>query len=331
LGSSESLWELIKKGNKSSLYAMIGNAFLAIAKAVAYVFSGSGAMFATAMHSLADALNQGFVFTGSVLSEKKPTARFPTGFGRVINLFCMVAVIIVSIMAYETVLEGWHLIQHPAEVEGIWLNLVVLGLNIVIDGTILVKVMKEINKEAGEEVESEGFFTGTFRNLKRASPPTRLVFYEDMVAVTGALLALIAVLVTYFSNFDLLDGIATIIIGFLMVGVAFRVGYDNMVGLIGVAAPKEVEDKVAEIILGDEDVTDINKLRILQEGRNYHVEAYIELRKGLALSEADDIKFRVQDMLRDDPNIADVTLGIIEDDDIKSWNAETENENEKGS
>ncbi|BCB04338.1 cation diffusion facilitator family transporter [Bacillus sp. KH172YL63] len=317
--SDESFFSLLKKGNKSSFFAMVGNGILAIAKGGAYFISGSGAMFASSMHSLADAVNQGFVFIGSVLSEKKPTEKFPTGFGRVINLFCMIAVIVVSIMAYETIREGIHLLKHPAEVKGIWLNVSVLVLNILIDGVILFKVMKEIGEEAREESRGWGIFTGAFKNVKRAAPPTRLVFYEDIVAVTGALLALIAVLVSYFSDVQLLDGIVTIIIGILMVGVAFRVGYDNMVGLIGVAAPKEVEDRVAQIIFGHKAVVDINRLRILQEGRYYHVESYLELEKGLPLSEADDIKLHIQDKLMADPDIADVTLGILEDDGKKEW------------
>lgn len=316
---NQSFFSLVKKGNKSSFFAMVGNGILAIAKGIAYFISGSGAMFASAMHSLADAVNQGFVFIGSVLSEKQPTEKFPTGFGRVINLFCMVAVIVVSIMAYETIREGIHLLKHPALVKGIWLNVFVLLLNILIDGAILYKVMKEIGQEARDESTGLGILSGAFKNVKRASPPTRLVFYEDLVAVSGAILALIAVLVSYFSDYQLLDGIVTIVIGFLMVGVAFRVGYDNMVGLIGVAAPKEVEDRIASAIFEHEAVIDIFKLRITQEGRYYHVESYLELKRGLPLSEADDIKFAIQDNLMSDPDIADVTLGIIEDDGIQEW------------
>ncbi len=317
--SNKSFFSLVKKGNKSSFFAMVGNGVLAIAKGIAFFMSGSGAMFASAMHSLADAVNQGFVFIGSVLSEKQPTDKFPTGFGRVINLFCMIAVIVVSVMAYETIREGIHLLNHPALVKGIWLNVSVLLLNIMIDGAILFKVMKEIGQEAREESTGVGIFTGAFKNVKRAAPPTRLVFYEDIVAVTGAFLALIAVLVSYFSTFQLLDGIVTIMIGFLMVGVAFRVGYDNMVGLIGVAAPKEVEERIAATIFEHKAVVDIFKMRIIQEGRYYHVESYLELKRGLPLSEADDIKFAIQDKLKADPDIADVTLGIIEDDGIQEW------------
>lgn len=311
--------ELIKKGNTSSAAAALGNTGIAVLKGIAAAFSGSGAMFASAMHSVADAINQGFVFLGSVLAERKPTPRFPTGFGRVINLFCMIAVIVVTIMAYETVKEGIHLLSHPSAAHHFWLNFIVLAISIGVDGFVLVKAMKEIVHETQVQAAGFGIVRAAVKNVGRAAPPTRLVFYEDIVATLGALLALIAVIVTQFTTFALFDGLATIFIGLLMVGVAFKVGYDNMVGLIGVAAPTEVESKVAQVILADRDVTDINRLRIVQEGRTYHVDSYIELRKGLSLADADDIKFRVRDSLLTDTNISDVTLGIIEDNGVTDW------------
>uniref|UniRef100_UPI003D271B47 cation diffusion facilitator family transporter n=1 Tax=Paenibacillus oryzisoli TaxID=1850517 RepID=UPI003D271B47 len=316
----ERFWQLVKKGNTSSMAAAIGNTFIAIVKGVAAVLTGNGAMFASTMHSIADAINQAFVFVGSVLAEKKPTRRFPTGFGRVINIFCMVAVIVVTVMAYETIKEGIHLIGHPVKhTSGFILNFVVLVLSILVDGYVLVKAMKEIVHESRNEAKGLAVVAGAFRNVKRAAPPTRLVFYEDLVATTGSLLALIAVVVTTFTDLAVFDGLATMLIGFLMVGVAFRVGYDNMVGLIGVAAPPDVEAKVAQLILGDELVTDIYQLRVLQEGRYYHVEGLIELKRGLSLADADDIKFRIRDKLLLDPDITDVTIGIIEDNGVTNW------------
>ncbi|TKI57303.1 cation transporter [Brevibacillus antibioticus] len=314
-----SFWATLKKGNMSSATAALGNTGLAIAKGFAAVYSGSGAMFASAMHSVADAVNQFFVFFGSVLAEKKPTSRFPTGFGRVINIFCMVAVIVVTVMAYETIIKGFHLISKPTESSHFWLNFIILSLAVIVDGYVLVKVMFEIVDEARVEAKGFAVIPAAFRNVGRAAPPTRLVFYEDIVATLGALLALIAVIVTTFTSFALLDGIATMLIGILMVGVAFKVGYDNMVGLIGIAAPKEIEDRVAKVIFADPDVTDINQMRIVQEGRFYHVESYVELRPGLSLAVADDIKYRIRDSLLTDPDISDVTMGILEDNGVDNW------------
>lgn len=311
--------ELISKGNTSSLYATIGNLFLLIIKGIAAISSGSGAMFAEAMHTGADAVNQLFVFIGSILAERKPTSRFPSGFGRVINVFCMGAVIVVTIMAYETILEGIHLIQHPVPLRKLSLTIFSLTASIAIDGYVLSKAMREILIETRTTGTNLGIFLKAFKNVQRASPATRLVFYEDLVATFGAVLAVIAILISNFTPIKALDGFAAIIIGLLMGGVAFLVGYDNMVGLIGVSAPKDVEDKIVQIIFSDPNVTDINKMRILQEGRFYHVESYIELQPGLSLAAADDIKFRIRDTLLAYEDVTDVTLGIIEDTGIKDW------------
>lgn len=312
-------WALVKKGNTSSATAALGNTGLAIIKAIAASLSGSGTMFASAMHTVADAVNQAFVFFGSVLAERQPTKRFPTGFGRVVNLFCMVAVIVVTIMAYETFHKGVKLLKHPEDATNFWLNVGVLLVAILIDGSILVKAMKEIVKETRSGATGLGIIPSAIRNAGRAAPPTRLVFYEDVVATIGQLFALIAVVLAQTTSFKLMDGIATIIISFMMIGVAFKVGYDNMVGLIGVAAPKDVEDRIGKLILADADVTDINQMRIVQEGRRYHVEAYVELRKGFTLAEATEIKQRMKDRLLNDHDVADVTLGIMDDNGEITW------------
>ncbi|MCH1627650.1 cation diffusion facilitator family transporter [Ferdinandcohnia quinoae] len=310
---------LLKKGNKSSAIAAIGNTILAVIKGVAAAISGSGTMFATTLHSIADATNQAFVFLGSALSEKAPTKRFPTGFGRVVNLFVLIAVIVISIMSYETIIKGWELITHPKASTNIWLNIIILVIAVIVDGFVLVKAAKEIASETRSTATGMSILTSAFKNVRLAAPPTRLVFYEDIIATLGALLALISIVVAYFTGLYYLDGVGTILIGILLIGIAIKIGYENTIGLIGVAAPKVVEDRIASIILADPDVVDINKMRILQEGRRYHIESYIELKEGLSLAVADDIKYRVRDSLLTDPDVGDVTLGILETDGKTDW------------
>ncbi|WP_172797533.1 cation diffusion facilitator family transporter [Bacillus sp. FJAT-27445] len=315
---------LLKKGNKSSGIAALANTVLALIKGIAAFISGSGTMFATTLHSVADATNQAFVFIGSALAEKSPTRRFPTGFGRVINLFVLVAVIVISIMSYETVLKGWELIQHPKEPERVLLNVVILLAAVGLDGAVLVKAMREIVHETRNSAKGLAIVPAAFKNVKLASPPTRLVFYEDIIATAGAAIALIAIVLAKFTGLFFLDGVGTLLIGFMLLGIAIKIGFENTIGLIGVAAPKVIEDRIVSIIFSDPDVDDIKKLRIIQEGRQYHVEGYIELRKGLSLAVADDIKFRVRDLLLADPDISDVTIGILETDGITDWKPSVE-------
>ena len=123
------IFNLLKGGNKPSLLAAFVNAFLGIIKGVAFFFTGNVAMFAEMMHSFGDAANQFFVFIGSALSKKAPTPKFPNGYGRVVNLVCLGAVLIVAILSYETIKEGWHHFMHPAnESSGMYIALGVLAI-----------------------------------------------------------------------------------------------------------------------------------------------------------------------------------------------------------
>lgn len=111
------LFGLLKEGNKPSLLAAFVNTFIAFLKLGAFFLTGNVAMFAEMMHSFGDAANQFFVFIGSALSKKAPTERFPKGFGRLVNLVCLGAVIIVGILSYETIKEG---INHLRQFRGSW-------------------------------------------------------------------------------------------------------------------------------------------------------------------------------------------------------------------
>ena len=206
--------KLLKEGNKPSLLAAIVNTIIAILKAIAFFLTGNVAMFAEMMHSLGDAANQFFVFIGSALSKKAPTPKFPNGFGRVVNLVCLGAVIIVAIMSYEAIIEGWHHVLNP--VESGWnliINLSVLGIAIILEFIVLYKAGKEILHEAGIDKGGIAPITLSFTNLKRAKPATKLVFMEDFVATIGGILAFVAVLLAHFLGLLVAEGIASIMIG----------------------------------------------------------------------------------------------------------------------
>ena len=210
------LLRLLKDGNKPSLLAAIVNTIIAVLKAIAFFLTGNVAMFAEMLHSLGDAANQFFVFIGSALSRKAPTRKFPNGFGRVVNLVCLGAVIIVAIMSYEAIKEGWHHVMNPVESGGLLINLSVLGIGIILEFTVLYKAGKEILHEAGIDHGRLAPITISFRHLDQAKPPTKLVFMEDLVATIGGVLAFIAILLAHFLGLLVAEGIASILIGLMM-------------------------------------------------------------------------------------------------------------------
>ena len=310
---------LLKEGNKPSLLAAIVNTIIAILKGVAFFFTGNVAMFAEMMHSIGDAANQFFVFIGSSLSKKAPTPRFPNGFGRVVNLVCLGAVLIVGILSYETIIEGWHHIQHPLESGGLLITLSVLGIAIILETFVLYKAGKEVLHEAGV-ANATGLapLTSGFANLNRAKPATKLVFMEDLVATSGGILAFVAVLIAHFTGFLQAEGIASIMIGLMMFYVVGRVFLENARGAIG-ETDEQMLNHIAHLVSDHKHVRDIQKLAVVKEGEFLHVDLVAEVDASISFAQADDIRDHLVDLILNQQGVQDVTISFDEDDGVSHW------------
>lgn len=313
------IFKLLKTGNKPSLLAGFVNLILGIIKGVAFVFTGNVAMFAEMMHSLGDAANQFFVFIGSALSKKAPTPKYPTGFGRVVNLVCLGAVIIVGILAYETILEGWNHIKHPTESTGVWITIGVLALGVILEGVVLMKASKEIVMEAGASSNYFNTIPMALKNLKAAKPATKLVFMEDSVATLGGVIAIISVLISHFLGFTAAEGIASMMIGLMMFYVVASVFLENMRGVIG-ETDEEMLNHIAYLVSDDPNIRDIKRLEVIKEGEYLHVELMAEVDATLSFAAVDDIRDHLMAILLSQNKVSRVTIAFDEDDGITDWN-----------
>jgi cation diffusion facilitator family transporter len=312
------LIQLLKRGNKSAMLAAIINAIIAIIKGIAFSFTGNVAMFAETMHSLGDAANQFFVFVGSALSKKAPTDRFPNGFGRLVNLVLLGAVLIVGIMAFETIKEGYHHVVHPTQSSGFIINILVLAVSTVLETFVLVKAMKEILHDLDIKASGLAIFFQSFANLGRAKPATKLVYMEDMVATSGGLLAILAVVISHFAKIYWVEGLASILIGAMMFFVVGKVFLDNAAGVLG-QADEDMENKLGQLIIADPDVLDIQGITVIKEGEDLHVELKIEVDPSLTVAAADDIRDRLERKILAEKGVVDVTIEIDEEDEVMTW------------
>ncbi|WP_277585571.1 cation diffusion facilitator family transporter [Psychrobacillus antarcticus] len=311
-------FKLLKGGNKPSLLAAVVNTVIAILKGGAFFFTGNVAMFAEMMHSIGDAANQFFVYIGSALSKKAPTPKFPNGFGRLVNLVCLGAVIIVGILSYETIIEGWHHIQHPTESTGVAITLSVLAIAIILEFAVLYKAGKEILHEIGIKGTLLSPLTTSFANLDRAKPATKLVFMEDLVATSGGILAFVAVLISHFTGFLQAEGIASIMIGIMMFYVVGKVFLDNARGALG-ETDEQMLVHIAHIVSENEHVTDIQKLEVIKEGEFLHVDIILEIGPGYSFAEVDDIRDVLKELILNQQGVTDISISFDEDDGIRTW------------
>ena len=311
--------KLLKNGNKPSLLAAFVNAFLGIIKGAAFFFTGNVAMFAEMMHSFGDSTNQFFVYIGSALSKKSPTKQFPSGYGRIVNLVCLFAVIIVAILSYETIKEGWHHLLHPTtESKGILIALGVLFIGIVLEAAVLAKAAVEVLHEAGQEKAGLASILKAFGFLNRAKPATKLVFMEDLVATAGNLLAFSAILIAHFTGWAQIEGLVSIIIGCMMFLVVGKVFLDNARGAIG-ETDQEMLNHIAHLVLDDPNIKDIVRLEVIKEGEFLHVELVAEANPELSLAFLDDVRDHLAEIILSQKGVTRVAILYDEDDGELTW------------
>jgi len=233
------------RGSRSTvLLAGVVNLLIAAAKFVAGLVSGSSAMLAEAAHSVGDTLNQGLLMTALHRSRKPADDEHPFGYGMERYFWSLLAAVGIFVLgAGFSVYEGIHALLHPAPVEELLVAYVVLGVSFLFEGTSWVKALVQLRREAGERQ------VGLFRHVFTTPDPTvKTVAFEDTAALVGILLAALGITLHATTGAGFWDGLASIAIGVLLVGVAISLGASSKRNLIGEALPEHKREGLTKVI-----------------------------------------------------------------------------------
>src|SRR4249919_1132253 len=212
---------------RAIFYALGANIGIFVVKAVAAAFTGSGAMLAEAVHSLADCGNQGLLLLGMKRAKLPPTPDYPLGYGKEVYFWSfLVALMIFSVGGAFSVYEGVHKLSHPEPLSWPWLAVGVLALSVVLEWLSLRACLVEVNQAR------EG---ATLWHWFRESRSSELIviFGEQLAALLGLVLALVAVALTLITGDPVYDAIGTLGIGLLLIVVAVFVAIEIKALLIG--------------------------------------------------------------------------------------------------
>jgi cation diffusion facilitator family transporter len=245
---------------RAILLALGANFAIFIAKLIAAVMTGSGAMLAEAVHSLADCSNQGLLLVGIRQAKRPPSMEYPLGWGRVMYFWSfLVAMLLFSVGGMFSIYEGVHKLSHPEPLSWPWLAVGVLGFSIVVEGISMHGCLQEVNKARGS------------RSLWRWFRETRssellVIFGEDLAALLGLTLAFIAVVATMITGNLLFDAAGTIAIGVLLVIVAVAVANEVKALLIGQGVEPEQREALIAFLNARPEVDAVLNLLTVQMG-----------------------------------------------------------------
>ncbi|MCP5144860.1 MAG: cation diffusion facilitator family transporter [Gammaproteobacteria bacterium] len=245
---------------KSILYALGANFSIAIAKLVAAVITSSGAMLAEAIHSLADTGNQLLLLLGLRHSKRPPTADYPLGYGKSIYFWSfLVALMLFSIGGLFSVYEGTHKLLHPEQVNSPMIAIGVLLFAIVAEGISMWGCLNEVAK-----VRNGRSLIRWFRESRQSE--LLVIFGEDLAALLGLILALLAISLSYVTGNPIYDACGTIAIGVLLIVVAVFIGIEVKALLIGQGVEQHVHQQMVGFLAGRDEVAEVFNLLSMQLG-----------------------------------------------------------------
>ena len=250
---------------RTIFYALGANFGIFIAKLFAAVFTGSSAMLAEAVHSLADCGNQGLLLLGIKRARRPPTPDYPLGYGKEIYFWSfLVALMLFSVGGAFSLYEGMHKLLHPSTLSRPWLAIGVLVFGIALESVSMRACMVEIDK-----VREGRSLWRWFRESR--SSELIVIFGEDLAALVGLVFALIAIGATMATGNPVYDAIGTLAIGALLAVVAVFIAVEVKALLIGQSVAPERRRQICEFLGARPEIRELFNIITLQLGADVMV------------------------------------------------------------
>jgi cation diffusion facilitator family transporter len=221
-------------GSKMAVVAaVIGNLAIAVVKFTAGSITGSSAMISEGIHSLVDMGNGGLLLLGMREAKEPADKGHPFGHGKALYFWTLVvSVSIFGIGGGMSLYEGVSHIRHvapEAATSDPTVSYIVLAISALIEGWSFSVAIRSFRKAKGDK--------NPWRYVRSTKDPsTYTVVLEDSAALLGLVFAFLGIFLGHLLKNPYLDGTASIMIGLLLVGVAFFLASETKGLLLGEGA-----------------------------------------------------------------------------------------------
>lgn len=267
-----------------SAFSLIGNVGLSIFKFIAGFLGNSAAMISDAVHSSSDVMGTFLVILGAYLSGKSPDKEHPYGHER---FECIISILLSDILFFVGGILGYN---------GI--------LKILNPSEIQVPTMLPVIAAIVSIVVKEGMYWYTIVNAKKINSVSLKAeawhHRSDALSSIGSLVGIIGARMGYL----ILDPVASIIIGAMIIKVAVDIFRETMDKMIDKQCDEKIIDIMKEEVLSVKGVQHIDFMRTRQFGSRIYVDIEITMDGSITLCQAHDVAETVHHLLeRNHPEI----------------------------
>ena len=274
-----------KKVYRVTLLGSVVNLLLLVFKFVAGVLGHSAAMIADAVHSLSDFVTDLIVIVFVKISSKPEDADHAYGHGKYETLAsCIIglALIVVGVMmGYNAVVKIVDVVRNGTELASPG----IIALAAAVLSIVLKEWMFHLTRKVAREVDSPAVEANAWHHRSDA-----LSSVGTAIGIGGAVLL--------GSKWAVLDPIAALVVSVFIVVQAAKILSDAIGQLMEKSLPRDVEQRICEIVYEEEGTSDIHHLRTRKIGSQISIELHVRMNGYLTLREVHDKSIAIEKRLR---------------------------------
>jgi cation diffusion facilitator family transporter len=249
---------------RTVVVAVLINLAVTLAKLVAAVLTGSASMAAETAHSMADTGNEVLLYIGVRRGDKPADDQHPLGYGQARYFWALLAAVgVFAVGGLFAIYDGVHTLMHPEALTDLPVGIAVVVVSAGLEGISWRTARRELRAEAQAQHLSLGEYVATSSN-----PTPTTVYMEDTAALIGLALALVALVLHAVTGSAVPDGVASLLIGLLLIVVSFLLMRRNAALLIDESAPIAVRDRLRAMVEAQPWVASVPELLAIRIGPN---------------------------------------------------------------
>lgn len=284
--------------------ALFTNLAIAVAKFVVAALTGSSSMLAEGFHSVVDTGNGLLLLIGVRRSIRPADELHPFGHGKELYFWSfVVAVSIFAVGGGLSIWEGYEHVRYPVVSNDLLSSYIVLAISAALNVYSLIVSLREVHRTSGG--------LGFWEFVRRSKDPTAYtVVLEDSSDLIGIAIAFFALFFGERFGLRWLDGTGSILIGVLLIAVAFILGRESKNLLIGERASQPYVDRIHGTVTNDPAVDAVGEILTMQLGpESVLVNIEVRFKPQGSLRNLENSIRRIEDRIRAvDPSIRQVFL-----------------------
>jgi cation diffusion facilitator family transporter len=295
---------------KVVLAALAGNLAIAVTKFIAFAFSGSTAMLTEAIHSLVDTGDQLLLLVGQHRAAQPANASHPFGYGMETYFWSFIVALMIFLAGGAAAIwQGVERIRDPLPVNHPLISICVLAASALFEGLSFRTAYREYRRA----VHCRNIRLLSFLRLSK-DPNVFATILEDGAALTGLALAAAGVAGSAILGWHWADGLASVLIGVLLISVAAFMANETRSLIAGEAAADFIEENVRGALDQCAYLGQLVRMRTLHLGpQNILVAVCWRFDRSLSYAAALAGILKIQaDIRTAEPRVADVLFEFVD-------------------